>query len=543
MNDSIIAHFGGNTRNFDRAADKVEKRGKGLARTMKGLFAGAAAGFAVGKLGDLVDYMDRIGKKADTIGITTDALQELRAAGLKKAGIEAGTTDMALQRFNRRLAEARNGSGEAKKAFAEMGIELRDREGNAKSFDDILYEVADGLRDTREESDRLRLAFKFFDSEGAAFVNVLEDGSKSLRKLRNDMSELSIESEMIKDAEELKDQLTEIGLHGVSYIAKTFKFAADAGESFGDIVNQLTGDIDDTTLSLSEMRAELAEQSLEWAQQDRLRAEQIKQAKELKEKEREITLEKIRQREEMEMQNQLAKLHDAIEEARERRNKEISDNLEIVRKNLARVTKLEADREMIRAQQEGGTKAVIALENKRAEKLEGEIRMLREKGRLEEDSAKRAEIGVKLTEKQLELEKTRNRILSLNDPATAGARGSGGSVGTATTGGAATSDLSSDQNLREAVKARAEQEEDLYFQRENTPDGKGFREFREGKKGRFFTDEEMRDALEKDRQKSKTKDMKKGGGGGGNKAQGEPAWQKAIVSMEKRLGRLESKLQ
>jgi hypothetical protein len=39
---------------------------------------------------------------------------------------------MALQRFVRRVAEAANGTGEAKDALAQMGIALRDQSGNLR---------------------------------------------------------------------------------------------------------------------------------------------------------------------------------------------------------------------------------------------------------------------------------------------------------------------------------------------------------------------------------------------------------------------------
>ena len=55
-----------------------------------------------------------------------EALQEFRYAA-SFAGVEQQTLDMALQRFTRRAAEAAQGTGEAKDAFAQMGIALRDQ--------------------------------------------------------------------------------------------------------------------------------------------------------------------------------------------------------------------------------------------------------------------------------------------------------------------------------------------------------------------------------------------------------------------------------
>jgi hypothetical protein len=71
-------------------------------------------------------------------------LQELRFAA-SLAGVEQQTLDMALQRFVRRVAEAANGTGEAKDALAQMGIALRDQSGNLRRSEDLLFDIADAF--------------------------------------------------------------------------------------------------------------------------------------------------------------------------------------------------------------------------------------------------------------------------------------------------------------------------------------------------------------------------------------------------------------
>ena len=75
---------------------------------------------------------------------------------------------MALQRFVRRVAEAANGTGEAKDALAQMGIALRDQSGNLRRSEDLLADVADAFARIEDPAERVRLAFKLFDSEGVA---------------------------------------------------------------------------------------------------------------------------------------------------------------------------------------------------------------------------------------------------------------------------------------------------------------------------------------------------------------------------------------
>ena len=48
--------------------------------------------------------------------------------------------------MTRRVSEAREGTGEAKKALKETGIALRDSSGKAKTTEQIFFEVADRMK-------------------------------------------------------------------------------------------------------------------------------------------------------------------------------------------------------------------------------------------------------------------------------------------------------------------------------------------------------------------------------------------------------------
>ena len=163
---------------------------------------------SLGALRSVVADLDNIGKTADKLGLTTDALQELRIAG-ESAGISTRTLDMAMQRYGRRLAEARRGQGEAVKAFQEMNIALVDADGRARSAEAVLGDVADRMAGMADQTDRNRIAMKLFDSEGVAMVNMLRNGSQGLEELRKAAREAGgvIEEDLIRGAEETQNRL------------------------------------------------------------------------------------------------------------------------------------------------------------------------------------------------------------------------------------------------------------------------------------------------------------------------------------------------
>ncbi len=160
------------------------------------------------KLNSVITSLDDIGKTADKLGLTTDALQELRAAA-ESAGVSQNTLDMAMQRFGRRLAEARQGTGEAVKALAEMGIALTNSDGSARSMEAVLGDVSDAMAGMAEQTDKNRIAMKLFDSEGVALVNMIGDGKEAMDEMRRAARDMGIviDESLIRKAEEAKTQI------------------------------------------------------------------------------------------------------------------------------------------------------------------------------------------------------------------------------------------------------------------------------------------------------------------------------------------------
>lgn len=188
---------------------QVHRVGMSTAKAVTGI--GVAATGAAAGLGAFVkvntDAIDRLGKTASKLGLNVELLQQLRFAA-DQTGIAQETLDMAMQRFIRRVGEAQNGTGEAKAAIEELGIELRKSDGSFKSTKEVLFEVADGLQNTEDASTRLRLAFKFFDSEGAALVNTLKGGSEGLNEFFQEANDLGlvIDGQTTKAFEKFADQ-------------------------------------------------------------------------------------------------------------------------------------------------------------------------------------------------------------------------------------------------------------------------------------------------------------------------------------------------
>ncbi|MEL0099426.1 MAG: hypothetical protein VW907_07725, partial [Opitutae bacterium] len=202
------------------ARESLERLGR--AATIAGTAVAAATTASAILIGrqvkETVDFADSIAKVSSKIGVAVEDLSALGYAA-QLTGVEQRTLNMALQRFSRRVAEAAKGKGELKNEIASLGIQLRDSNGNMRKSIDILHDYADAIQNAESDQEKLRLAFKAFDSEGAALVNLLRNGSDGLRKMTNEAAVLGIviETETAKRAERFNEQLTRIKTAGKGY--------------------------------------------------------------------------------------------------------------------------------------------------------------------------------------------------------------------------------------------------------------------------------------------------------------------------------------
>lgn len=195
---------------LSRSFSNMTRQVGGLARNAA-LLGGAAAAGVFGLANSTATLGDQTAKTADKLGIGIEQLQELRYSA-ERSGLAANTLDMALQRFVRRVAEASNGSGEAVSALEELGLSASALA--SMTPDEALAVTADALKDVKSQSDRVRLAFKLFDSEGVGMVNMLKDGSAGLNQLASDARATGyvLSEQAARDAEEFKDRLLDAQL-------------------------------------------------------------------------------------------------------------------------------------------------------------------------------------------------------------------------------------------------------------------------------------------------------------------------------------------
>ncbi len=133
--------------------------------------------------------IDEQAKFADKIGITTESLYSLQHAG-ELTGVSTNTLNMGLQRMTRRVAEAAQGTGAAADALKELGLNAQAL--NQLSPDEQFKAIATAMEGVEDRADKLRIAFKLFDSEGTALLNTLDLGAAGLEDIAEEAERYGI---------------------------------------------------------------------------------------------------------------------------------------------------------------------------------------------------------------------------------------------------------------------------------------------------------------------------------------------------------------
>ena len=232
-----LGRLANSVRGVGRATGRVAGEVGGLVKKFA-LLGTVAAGGLFAAVRSQARLGDSVSKTATKLGIGIEALQEYRFAA-ERSGVNIATFDMAMQRFGRRVGEAANGMGEARTALKTLGISVRDTTGSVRSLESLLPEIADKLSKVESENVRNALAMKFFDSEGVALVNMLEDGSEGMEKLRSEARKLGLvmSETTIKDSVKFTDAMTDISsaLLGVRNVV-----GGELLPVFTDIIKEIT---------------------------------------------------------------------------------------------------------------------------------------------------------------------------------------------------------------------------------------------------------------------------------------------------------------
>ena len=154
-----------------KASKKFEKRFAGMKKQAKGAgLAIAGAGTAVFMFAQkIADATNDLVDTSTKTGIATDTLQGLRIAA-EGSGLAFEQFIGPLQRLQLHMTEANKGNKTSTELFQDMGIQVKDTNGNLKDADSLFREMMGSLGDMSSDLERNSLLMRTFGKQGAMFA-------------------------------------------------------------------------------------------------------------------------------------------------------------------------------------------------------------------------------------------------------------------------------------------------------------------------------------------------------------------------------------
>jgi prophage DNA circulation protein len=219
MASTVTVDFNANLTRFSSAIDKAtndlnkfQSNTARIAGNMKSAFAVLGAGFAVAgitnAIRDVADFADEMGKAAQKVGTTTEALSGLKYAG-DLADVSFEQLQTSLAKLTRNAEEFRDGSKTAIEAFAKIGVDPTKFNDTAELF----AAVADGLNKIDNAGRKAAIAQEIFGKSGAQLIPLLNAGSEGLKDAAEEAERFGkiISGETARKAEEFNDNMTRLG--------------------------------------------------------------------------------------------------------------------------------------------------------------------------------------------------------------------------------------------------------------------------------------------------------------------------------------------
>lgn len=151
--------------------------GIGLEKMLEGFISSSVAAVKAG-----IELGDQLNKMSQSVGVSVEELSRLKfAAELSDVSVEA--LGKSLGKLSKALVAAgSDATSQAGRAFAAMGVEVKNADGSLRASSDVLSDIADKFTTYRDGAEKTSLAIALFGKAGASLIPLLNQGRDGLKE-------------------------------------------------------------------------------------------------------------------------------------------------------------------------------------------------------------------------------------------------------------------------------------------------------------------------------------------------------------------------
>jgi len=201
----LKGQFGGLANDLESAKGKFSA----LAGVMAGLGVTLSAGAFAAWIKSTIDAADEMGKMSQKVGVSVEALSELKYAG-DLADVSLDQLGTGLKQLSKNMRDASLGGKEQIRSFKDLGVEIKNTDGTLRSTDDVFRDVAEKFSTMDDGAEKTALSMKVFGRSGADLIPMLNSGASGLKDMATEARALGVvfTGEAARAAEQFNDNLT-----------------------------------------------------------------------------------------------------------------------------------------------------------------------------------------------------------------------------------------------------------------------------------------------------------------------------------------------
>jgi hypothetical protein len=183
--EANISKYLSDMKKSGKETEEAMKRVEGAVEIGKKALEYFGAALTIGEFAELIkgsiDAADELRDMSQKTGVAVETLNGLGfAAG--QAGSNLESVSAAAGKVNKAVAEAAGGNRDMIEAFSKLGIAVRDAQGNLKTADVVIAEVADKFKDYADGPEKTAIALRVFGKAGEEMIPLLNDGGDAMRE-------------------------------------------------------------------------------------------------------------------------------------------------------------------------------------------------------------------------------------------------------------------------------------------------------------------------------------------------------------------------
>jgi len=159
------------------------------------------------------EYADEINTLNSTTGLGTDTLQEYKYMA-ELVDVDLETITGSLTKLKRNMDSARDGNKTAAQAFADLGIEITDANGELRDSEEVFNEVLGALREIENPTERDAAAMEIFGKSAAELNPLIETSAEDLDAMKKEAHDVGavLDKDTLNGLNKVNDGMDRLGL-------------------------------------------------------------------------------------------------------------------------------------------------------------------------------------------------------------------------------------------------------------------------------------------------------------------------------------------